>query len=74
MHQRRLLAIAAALTAFLLVVAGALAARLAQPEAPAMVVTPPATTTNDTARLDPAIEALIRERESAYQKALDEAN
>lgn len=75
MNQRRLLAIAAALTAFLLVVTGALAARLVQPEAPAAaVVAPAATTANDTASLDPAIEALIRERESAYQKALAEAN
>jgi uncharacterized membrane protein YkoI len=65
MNQRTALTIAAALTAFLLVVIGGLASRLTStPD-----VTPAA-----AAQIDPATEALIQEREAAYRQALAEAN
>lgn len=72
MNQRTALLIAAALTAFVLVVVAGLATRLTQPTALAPTST---TATLDVApALDPAVEALVREREAAYQQALAEAN
>lgn len=68
MNQRNLLALAAALTAFVLVFGGGLVARLTQS------TTTTATPATAQGALDPAVEALIREREAAYQQALDEAN
>lgn len=70
MNQRNLLAIAAALTAFVLVFGGGLVARLTQSAAATATATP----ATAQGALDPAVEALIREREAAYQQALDEAN
>lgn len=73
MNQRTLLTIAAALTAFVLVVVGGLASRLS--------ATPTSTATETVAAptvagvpLDPTVQALIQEREAAYQQALAEAN
>lgn len=75
MNQRILLIIAAALTAFILVLVGGLANRLSSGTAP----TPTAgvaelSTAVPSGTLDPTVEALIREREAAYQQALAEAN
>jgi uncharacterized membrane protein YkoI len=67
-----MLAIAAGVTAFVLVIVGGLATRLSQnptPPAAEVAAADPAPPT-----LDPATEQLIREREAAYQRALDEAN
>ncbi len=75
MKQSTLLGIAAAMTAFVLVLVGALAGQLTQPGAsvtPA-VVEATAAPTDATVVLDPTVEALIREREAAYQRALAEA-
>lgn len=72
MNQRTPLLIAAALTVFVLVVVAGLATRLTQPTALAPTST---TATLDVApALDPSVEALVREREAAYQQALAEAN
>ena len=72
MNQRTPLLIAAALTVFILVVVAGLATRLTQPTALAPTST---TATLDVApALDPSVEALVREREAAYQQALAEAN
>lgn len=72
MNQRTPLLIAAALTAFMLVMVAGLATRLTQPTALAPTST---TATLDVApALDPSVEALVREREAAYQQALAEAN
>lgn len=74
MNQRTLLLIAAGLTAFVLALAGGLVSRMSAATAtapqPTIVAVP------DTAQttLDPTIEALIREREAAYQAALADAN
>ncbi|NCC32618.1 MAG: peptidase [Chloroflexia bacterium] len=75
MTQRTMLMIAAGLTAFVLVLVGGLANRLSSGTA----VVPTATTVDVPAQategtLDPTVEALIREREAAYQQALAEAN
>ena len=76
MSQRTKLGIAAAITAFVLVLLGGLvsqlsrAADLAPTAAATEALDPPAAATT----LDPAIEALIQEREAAYQTALAEAN
>ncbi|PDV99659.1 PepSY domain-containing protein [Candidatus Chloroploca asiatica] len=75
MTQRTMLIIAAGLTAFVLVLVGGLANRLSSGTA----VVPTATTASAPAQategtLDPTVEALIREREAAYQQALTEAN
>ena len=78
MNQRSALLIAAALTAFLLVLVGGIASRLtasADLVATATVVVPteaPPPTT--VVALDPTVEALIKDREAAYQQALAEAN
>jgi uncharacterized membrane protein YkoI len=77
MNQRTLLGIAAALTAFVLVVVGALVGRVTQTDAPVaadVVMAPTLAPTDASIVLDPTVEALIRERESAYQQALNEAN
>ncbi len=72
MNQRTPFLIAAALTVFILVVVAGLATRLTQPTALAPTST---TATLDVApALDPSVEALVREREAAYQTALAEAN
>ncbi len=78
MSQRLALVIAAALTAFVLVIVGGLSVYMsgatsqtagALPAGDASV-TPSAA----PAALDPTVEALLREREAAYQAALAEAN
>lgn len=72
MNQRTLLLIAAGITAFVLVLTGGLVSRMSTATA-----TPAAATTEAAAApapLDPTVEALIREREAAYQAALAEAN
>ncbi|MGQ9827127.1 MAG: PepSY domain-containing protein [Roseiflexus sp.] len=77
MKQHTLLGIAAALTAFILVVIGALAGQVSQTGIPAAtdtVVVPTETPVSAPVALDPTVEALIREREAAYQRALEEAN
>lgn len=75
MRQRTLVLVAAGLTTFLLVLVGSLVATVSRSAttleptvsvAPALGDAPPA-------GLDPAVEALIREREAAYQAALNEA-
>ncbi|MCX7792692.1 MAG: PepSY domain-containing protein [Chloroflexaceae bacterium] len=78
MSQRLALVIAAAVTAFILVVVGALSVYLSAATSqtasalPASAAT--ATPAPATATLDPTVEALLREREAAYQAALAEAN
>lgn len=76
MKQSTLLGIAAALTAFVLVLVGALAGQLTQTSAVATPTAVEATAapTDTAVALDPAVEAIIRERETAYQQALTEAN
>lgn len=84
MKQHTLLGIAAALTAFVLVLIGALAGQILQSSAPVTsvatdAVADPVVVSTEApasapAALDPAMEALIREREAAYQQALEEAN
>ncbi|GAB4114572.1 MAG: PepSY domain-containing protein [Roseiflexaceae bacterium] len=72
MNQRTMLAIAAGVTAFVLVIVGGLATRLSQNPTPPVAEV--AATDTALPTLDPATEQLIREREAAYQRALDEAN
>jgi uncharacterized membrane protein YkoI len=78
MNQRSALLIAAALTAFLLVLVGGLASRLsasADLGATATVVLPTeAPPPTAVVALDPTVEALMKDREAAYQQALAEAN
>ncbi|WP_129630606.1 PepSY domain-containing protein [Candidatus Oscillochloris fontis] len=76
MNQRSALLIAAALTAFLLVLAGGLASRLSSNVGATDVTPTTISTLEPTAlvSLDPTVEALIQQREAAYQQALDEAN
>jgi uncharacterized membrane protein YkoI len=77
MKQHTLLGIAAALTAFVLVVIGALAGQMSQTGAPVAadtVIVPTEAPVSAPVALDPTVEALIREREAAYQQALAEAN
>ncbi len=76
MKQSTLLGIAAALTAFVLVLVGALAGQLTQTSevATPTAVEATAAPTDTVVALDPAVEAIIREREAAYQQALTEAN
>ncbi|OAN42877.1 peptidase [Chloroflexus islandicus] len=70
--NRTMLLIAAALTVFTLVLIGGIASYLSvfAPATAAPAEPAPAATTT----LDPTVEALIREREAAYQAALAEAN
>ncbi len=78
MNQRLALVIAAAITAFVLVVVGALSVYLSG--ATSQTVNAPSTSAATAtpapaaAALDPTVEALLREREAAYQAALAEAN
>ncbi len=77
MKQHTLLGIAAAMTAFILVVLGALVGQVSQTNAPVTtdtVVVPTETPVSAPVALDPTVEALIREREAAYRQALEEAN
>jgi uncharacterized membrane protein YkoI len=74
MKQRTTILIATALTAFVLVLVGGLAARLSQTAAPAAASAPSEAAATAAPALDPTVEALVREREAAYQKALAEAN
>jgi uncharacterized membrane protein YkoI len=77
MKQHTLLGIAAALTAFVLVVIGALVGQVSQIGAPVAtdtVIVPTEAPVSAPVALDPTVEALIREREAAYQQALAEAN
>ncbi|ABQ89033.1 PepSY domain-containing protein [Roseiflexus sp. RS-1] len=77
MKQHTLLGIAAALTAFVLVVIGALVGQMSQTGAPVAadtVIVPTEAPVSAPVALDPTVEALIREREAAYQQALAEAN
>jgi uncharacterized membrane protein YkoI len=77
MKQHTLLGIAAALTAFVLVVIGALVGQVSQTGAPTptdTVIVPTEAPVSAPVALDPTVEALIREREAAYQQALAEAN
>jgi uncharacterized membrane protein YkoI len=72
--NQRMMIIAVALTAFVLVLVGGLTVYLnqLQPGAAAAVATDP--TLLPAAGLDPSTEALIREREATYATALAEAN
>ncbi len=79
MSQRLSLIIAAAITAFILVIVGALSVYLGGATGQTVNAAPPAsaataTTAPAVAALDPTVEALLREREAAYQAALAEAN
>lgn len=74
MNQRTLLLIAAGLTAFVLALAGGLVSRMSAATATAPQPTMIAVTDTAQTTLDPTIEALIREREAAYQAALADAN
>lgn len=71
MPQRTMLMTAAALTAFLLIIAAAMIAQLTQPQASAnSAASAPVAST-----LDPtALSAELQQREAAYQAALAEAN
>lgn len=75
-QQRSMLMIAAALTAFILVLLAGLATRLSQTATalPTTVADTLATPVASTVVLDPATAALVQEREAAYQAALAEAN
>ncbi|NTW01761.1 MAG: peptidase [Oscillochloris sp.] len=77
MNQRTALLIAVALIAFLLVLAGGLASRLATTSSRAASavggLAPNAAATGGVT-LDPTVQALIQEREAAYQQSLAEAN
>ncbi len=75
MKQRTALMIAAVVTAFLLVTAGGVLARVALTSA--STGTADAATTTDvanTAALDPQVEALVQQREAQYQAQLTAAN
>ncbi|MCG8352305.1 MAG: PepSY domain-containing protein [Chloroflexales bacterium] len=78
MTQRTTLIIAAALTAFVLVLIGGLATRLAQttpntgPESITLIE--PTAIPTATTGFDPTVQTLIEEREAAYQQALQQAN
>jgi uncharacterized membrane protein YkoI len=78
MTQRTTLIIAAALTAFVLVLIGGLATQLTQNNASAgpesITLTEPTAIPTATAGIDPTVQALIQEREAAYQQALQQAN
>lgn len=74
MSQRTMLIIAAALTAFVLVLVGGVAARLSQPADSQAATSAPAVPADAEITLDPTAQALLAEREAAYQQALAEAN
>lgn len=76
MNQRTLFLVATALTVFVLVLIGGLATALSSPSATAPTSAPVATDPPAAlapTSLDPTVEALIREREAAYQAALADA-
>lgn len=74
MTQRIALTIAAALSAFVLVLIAGVAARVSQsPVAVAPTEVPTAAPTT-AATLDPTAQAIIAERDAAYQEALAQAN
>lgn len=72
MNQRMMLIIAAALTAFILVMSSGLITYMAQTANQNVAV--PVTPTELGTSLDPTIESLVKEREQAYQQTIDEAN
>ncbi len=74
--NRTMLLIAATLTAFVLVVIGGVVSRISTTSAPEPVPTEIVVETTPVVvpALDPTAEALLREREAAYQAALAEAN
>jgi uncharacterized membrane protein YkoI len=76
MNQRTLFLIATALTVFVLVLIGGLATAVSSPSSMTptgvQVATDPPAALAPTS-LDPTVEALIREREAAYQAALADA-
>ncbi|MCS6882564.1 MAG: PepSY domain-containing protein [Oscillochloridaceae bacterium] len=77
MSQRLALIVAAAITAFVLVIVGALSIHLSGAAGQTANVLPASaavTPSPAAAAPDPAIEALLREREAAYQAALAEAS
>lgn len=74
MRQRTALVIAAALTAFVLVLVGGLASRMSQLTEGQPVTSVAAAPTDAQITLDPTAQALLAEREAAYQQALAEAN
>ncbi len=74
--NRTMLLIAATLTAFVLVVIGGVVSRISTTSAPEPIPTEIVVETTPVVvpALDPTAEALLREREAAYQAALAEAN
>ncbi|MBI3363266.1 MAG: hypothetical protein HY023_19360, partial [Chloroflexi bacterium] len=78
MTQRNAFIVAIATTVFLLVMVGGVAARTAQNAAsavPAPTATTPATATVAASpTVDPAVEALIQQREAQYQELIQQAN
>jgi uncharacterized membrane protein YkoI len=76
MMNRTMLFIAATLTAFMLVVIGGVVSRISTTSSPEPVPTEIVVemTPISVPALDPTAEALLREREAAYQAALAEAN
>lgn len=74
MRQRTALVIAAALTAFVLVLVGGLASRISQLTETQPAASVAAAPTDAPITLDPTAQALLQEREAAYQQALAEAN
>ncbi|WP_028459502.1 PepSY domain-containing protein [Chloroflexus sp. Y-396-1] len=74
--NRTMFLIAATLTAFVLVVIGGVVSRISTTSAPEPVPTEIVVETTPVVvpALDPTAEALLREREAAYQAALAEAN
>ncbi len=73
MSQRMMLIIAAALTAFILVMGSGLVTYMVQ-TADQTVSAPAEPTDTSPAPLDPTIEAIVKEREQAYQQTIDESN
>ncbi len=74
--SRTMFLIAATLTAFVLVVIGGVVSRISTTSAPEPIPTEIVVETTPVVvpALDPTAEALLREREAAYQAALAEAN
>ena len=74
--NRTMFLIAATLTAFVLVVIGGVVSRISTTSAPEPIPTEIVVETTPVVvpALDPTAEALLREREAAYQAALAEAN
>ncbi len=78
MTQKTLLIISAVLTAFVLVVGGAVAARVSQPPAPVEAAAPdPAAqtvTSPTTTDINAQVEQLMQQREAQYRQLIEEAN